>query len=118
VTDWKILGTLFEVLYVPAVWNSFINDEAYPLLVVIFQAAKALNISSGGNYTIPSTVITLNPDSPPTTLRSHTFEAVLGADNYLDVENRVVMKDVLTEIVNITRNVSPTCELPVRGSCR
>lgn len=99
----------------PALWSQFANDEAYHLIVLVFQAAQALNIPSGGNYHIPSGPVQGGdePDSNPQTPASHAFEAIIGADNFVDIENHVVMKDVLNEIVEITQTVSQTCEWPV-----
>ena len=105
------IAFLHEVLTTPATWSTFANDEAYHLLILIFQAAKALNIPFGGNYYIPPAPQGGDePDSSPGTPVSHAFEAIVGADNFADVDNHVTMKDVLGEIVSVTQTVSQTCE--------
>lgn len=107
------IAALHDALTTPALWSEFANDEAYHLLVLIFQAAQALNIPSGGNYIIPSGDVPGGdgPGNNPTqTPASHAFEAIVGADDFLDVENRITMKDVLVEIVDVTQTVSVTCE--------
>jgi len=48
--------------------------------------------------------------NPAQNLTDHAFEAIVGADNFVDIENHVVMKDVLDEIMDITRTVTPTRE--------
>jgi hypothetical protein len=103
---------LFETLAIPALWSTFANDQAYHLLVLIFQAAQALNIPSGGNYLIPSGPVQggNEPGINPQTPLSHAFQAIVGADDFVDIDNHVVMKDVLNEIVDVTQNVSPTRE--------
>jgi hypothetical protein len=104
-------ASLYQHLLFPSTWSAYANDEAYHLLILIFQAANALNIQIGGNYQIPSG--TVQADTPATssaqTLTSHTFDGVIGADDFFDTDNHVVMKDVLDEIIDVTRNVSPTC---------
>ena len=105
-------GYLHDYLIAPRAWSQFANVDAYHILVLVFQAAKALNIPTGGNYQIPSGPVQgdMPENNPPQTLTSHAFEAVVGADNFADIENHVTMKDVLVEIVDVTRTVSPTCE--------
>ena len=108
---------------VPASWSQFANQEAFPLIASIFQAAQALNISYSDNrtYNIPSGTIDFNASlltsgtgtlggNTAQNLTDHAFEAIIGADNFVDIENHVVMGDVLSEIVNITTTITPTCE--------
>lgn len=108
--DRNVAG-LHETLTVPSLWSSFANNEVYHLIVWIFQAAQGLDIPSGGNYHIPSgTIPGGEPPSPAQTPVPHSFEAIVGADDFSDAENHATMKDVLNEIVDVTRTVSPTCE--------
>ena len=90
------------------------NGEVYLLVGSILQAAEAYNITVGegfkyhvpsGNFTfdIPSIVSSQN-------LTSYTQAAIAGADNFND--DNVTVKDVFDIIVNVTRQVTPTCEFP------
>lgn len=115
-------AALHDALTVPASWSVFANVHAYNLLILIFQAAQSLNIPCGGNYHIPSGTVPDGDepgDSAAPTLISHAFEAIVGADNFIDVETHITMKDVLSEIVEVTQTVSVTCEwhrLPCRNT--
>jgi len=115
------LVTLLLTLTAPSLWSNFANEEAFPLLVFIFQAAQALNIPYNQTYQVPSE--TVNPSTSlfksgtdksgnncAQNLTSYGYEAIMGADDFVDVENRVVVKDIFDEIVNITQSVTPTCE--------
>ena len=115
------LVTLLLTLTTPELWSNFANDQAFNLLVLIFQAAQALNIPYNETYQVPSETLNLTTslfnlgtgesgNNPAQNLTSHTREAITGADNFFDTEDYVVMKDVLDEIVDITRTVTPTCE--------
>jgi hypothetical protein len=115
------LAVLHGTLTTPALWSYFANEQAYHLLVLVFQAAKAFNIPYNETYNIPSETINLGASlfksgmgglgsNPARNLTNHAFEAIIGADNFVDIEDHVVMKDVLDEIVDITRTVTPTCE--------
>jgi len=107
------IAALFTALSTPTLWSQFANEEAFHLLVLIFQAAKALNIPYSDNktYHIPSETVKASASSHESqNLTDHGFLAVVGADNFVDIEDHVVMKDVLDELVDITRTVTPTCE--------
>ena len=120
----RLIGNLVALLVTlttPAVWSHFANEEAFPLLVFIFQAAQALNIPYNETYQVPSETVNLTTSlfklgtgesgsNPAQNLTSHTREAITGADNFFDTKDYVTMKDVLDEIVDITRTVTPTCE--------
>ena len=111
-------GTLRDTLTSPSLWSSFANDDAFNLLVFIFQAAQSLHIPYNGSYHIPSGTAKRSApllrsranSNPAQNLTDHAFEAIIGADNFIDIEDHVVMKDVFDEIVNITRTVTPTCK--------
>jgi len=112
--SWLIsnLASLYDTLTAPASWSEFANDHAFHLLVLVFQAAKKLNIPYNGTYHIPSGDVGPGPDEPnpsqnPT---DHAFEAITGADDFVDIENHVTMKDVLNEIVDVTQTVTSACE--------
>lgn len=121
------VGMLHGVLTTPSIWSQFANEGAFPLIVSIFQAAQAFNISYNSNrtYNVPSGTFEISASlleseenvfggNPAENLTDHAFEAIIGADNFVDIENHVVMEDVLNEIVNITRTVTPTCEWSIR----
>lgn len=115
------LAEFITTLATPALWSQFANEEAFHLLVLIFQTAQALDIpySDTKTYHIPSE--TVNAPMPESGTGSHdpnqaqnltdqAFRAVIGADNFVDIEDHVTMKDVLDEMVDITRTVTPTCK--------
>ena len=115
------LAVLHSALTIPALWSHFANEDAFPLIVLIFQAAQELNIPYNGTYHVPSGTVNLTASlfksgtggfasNPAQNLTDHAFEAIVGADNFVDIENHVVMKGVLDEIMDITRTVTPTCE--------
>jgi len=115
------LDVLLMTLITPSLWSHFANEEAFPLLVLIFQAAQTLNIPYNETYQVPSETVNLGASlfklgadglgsNPAQNLTSHVFEAITGADNFVDVENHVMVEDILDEIVDITRTVTPTCE--------
>ena len=115
------LGALRDTLTTPTLWSSFANEQVFPLLVSIFQAAQEHNIPYNGSYHIPSGTVNLTASllksgtggfdtSPAQNLTSHAFEAIFGADNFLDIENHIVMEDVLDEMMHVSRTVTPTCE--------
>ena len=112
---------LLLTLTTPALWSHFANEEAFPLLILIFQAAQAFNIPYNETFQVPSETVKVGASlfksgtgrlgsNPAQNLTSHVFEAVTGADNFVDVENHVVVKDILDEIVDITQTVTQTCE--------
>ena len=92
------------------------NGDMYQLVVLILQAAKAHNITVGGGsqYNVPSGNFTFNPPSVPATsgsLTSYTQAAICGADNFND--DGVIVRDVFDTIVDVTREITPTCEFPI-----
>ena len=111
-------GRLRDTLNTPSLWSSFANDEAFNLLVFIFQAAQSLDIPYNKTYHIPSGTAKRSAllfksranSNPAQDLKNHAFDAIIGADNFIDIDNHVVMKDVFDEILNTTRTVTPTCE--------
>ena len=109
---------LRDILETPDVWSQFANDDAFDLLVLIFQAAQALHIPYNTAYHVPSGTAQPNVtsgagglgSSPAQNLTDHAFDAIMGVDDFTDIENHVEIKDVLNEIVDTTRNVTVTCE--------
>jgi hypothetical protein len=80
---------------------------------LILQAAEAHNITvgRGSKYNVPSGNLTF-PSVPVTqNLTSYALSAIAGADNLDD--GNVTVRDVFDTIVDITREVTPTCEFPV-----
>lgn len=116
----RTLDMFHAILAVPTLWSDFVNRGFFDLLVVIFQTAQAFDIPYNGTYHVPPGTVGLSAQllnrtggfdsnlaqSPG----NRAFAAIVGADNFVDIENHVVMKDVLDEIVNVTRTVAPTCE--------
>ena len=107
-----------ELLYNPPTWSEAVNGDVYQLVGAILQAAEAHNITIDGgiNYNVPSGNFTIHIPSETGTvtsqnLTSYTQVAIVGADD-LDDDN-VTVKDVFDVIVDITREVTPTCEFPV-----
>jgi hypothetical protein len=93
-----------------------VNGDLYRLVVLILQAAEAHNITVGGGsqYNVPSGNFTFNLPSVPATsesLTSYTQAAICGADNFNDDD--VIVRDVFDTIVDITREITPTCEFPI-----
>jgi hypothetical protein len=95
-----------------------VNGDVYQLVGTILQAAEAYNITLGGGikYNVPSRNFTINIPSQTGTvtsqnLTSYTQVAIVGADDLDD--GNVTVKDVFDVIVDTTREVTPTCELPI-----
>ena len=105
---------LFTILYLPTTWSGSVNNDIYPLVALILQIAQAHNITidGGAKYNVPSTVDKsfLNGigAAAPANLTSYSTTAISGADTLVD--DSVTIKDVFDVIVNITREVTPTCE--------
>ena len=89
------------------------NNDIYPLVALILQTAQAYNITidGGAKYNVPSTVdMSFLNDigaAAPANLTSYSVDAISGADTLVD--DSVTIKDVFDVIVNITREVTPTC---------
>ena len=89
------------------------NNDIYPLVALILQTAQAYNITidGGAKYNVPSTVdMSFLNDigaAAPENLTSYSLDAIAGAD--ILVDDSVTIKDVFDVIVNITREVTPTC---------
>ena len=87
------------------------NGYVYQFVALVLQAAQAHNITIDGvaNYNVPPGNITTdgtgNP-SPPS-LTSYTITAIIGADDFND--DNTTLNEVFDVIVNITRQVTPTC---------
>ena len=112
---------LLSTLTTPLLWSYFANEEAFPLLLLIFQAAQTLNIPYNETYQVPSETVNLGAslfklgagesgNNTAQNLTSYVSAAIMGADDFVDVENHVVMKDIFDEMVDITQTVTPTCE--------
>jgi hypothetical protein len=102
------------------VWSESANGIIYQVVCLILQAAEAHNITVGGGskYNVPSGNFTTNLPSVPTTsqnLTSYALAAIAGADNFND--DNVIVRDVFDIIVDVTREVTPTCEFPIVRSC-
>jgi len=53
------LDVLLFTLVTPSLWSHFANEEAFHLLVLIFQAAQTLNIPYNETYRVPSETVNL-----------------------------------------------------------
>jgi hypothetical protein len=99
-------------LYTPDAWSQGVNGDAYTYAAFVLQTAQAANviIPGGKNYNVPSGNITFGDtgDASPPSLTSYTRIAIAGADDFNDAG--VTIKDVFDVIVEITREVTPTCE--------
>jgi pimeloyl-ACP methyl ester carboxylesterase len=105
----QMMDALRNTLEKPSTWGPFANGLAHDLFVTIFQAAKSLDIPTGANYHLPSgppPLAATPPSNTPQAPSSHSKEAIIGADNYADVENNVTMQDVLKQIVNVSQEVT------------
>ena len=97
-------------------WSESANGVIYQVVCLILQAAEAHNITVGGGskYNVPSGDFTTNlPNVPATSqnLTSYALAAIAGADNFND--DNVIARDVFDIIVDVTREVTPTCEFPI-----
>ena len=90
------------------------NSDVYQIVALILQSAQAHNVTipGGKKYNVPSGNITIDLDQPSTsqnTSLSYSTVAITGADDFRD--NNTQVKDVFDDIVENTRDVSPTCVL-------
>ena len=115
--DW-----LFNLLYTPTAWNQSVNTYVYEFVAVVLQSAQAHNVTvpGGDKYNVPSENIA--DPTPPTVLRSgpvlnltdYSTAAIIGTDGFRD--NQTTIKDIFGVIVQITREVTPTCTFAIVGS--
>ena len=100
---------LLSVVYTPETWSNDVNTDVYASVALVLQASKALNITIPGceKYNVPTGNITLNGSNSPPTLVSYSAEAITGADDFVD--SGATIKDVFDVIVDITRDITPTC---------
>ena len=104
-------------------WSQSVNGYIYQFVALILQIAQANNVTvpGGGTYNVPSVNITdpTGPVDPGTTpvsnLTSYTTAAVIGADDFGN--GKTTINDVFDMIVQVTRNVTPTCMFLTVGSC-
>ena len=96
------------------------NGDIYQFVALLLQTAQAHNVTIDGSakYNVPSVKPAIDKSflseadaAPPVTLVSYTSAAIAGADNFNDDD--VTIEDVFDTIVNVTREVSPTCELSI-----
>ena len=95
-------------------WSDAVNGFVYQFVGLVLQTSQAHNIAIEGcaKYNVPSGNITLtgteNPSSP--TLTSYSLAAIVGADDFVD--SNATMTDLFDAIVNVTRQITPTCAFP------
>jgi hypothetical protein len=93
-----------------------VNTDAYEIVALILQIAQANNVTvpGGHQYNVPSGNIT-GPTllTQPGPVTSYSTAAIIGADDFNDDET--TMKDLFDIIVQITREVTPTCMFPIVG---
>ena len=111
-------GVLAELLYSPESWSSEVNTDFYELVAFVLQASQELNITvpGGKKYNVPTENITIGPNGGTSvpTLTSYSPVAIVGADDFVD--SGVTIKDVFDIVVNVTREVTPTCRFSVISS--
>ena len=89
------------------------NSGLYQIAALVLQTAQAHNVTipGGKRYNVPSGNITIDNDTASTpTLTSYSTTAISGADDFRD--NNTEIKDLFDTIVEITRDITPTCEFP------
>jgi hypothetical protein len=94
-----------------------VNSDIYRFVGLILQAAEAHNVTIGGGikYNIPPGNFTPGTSpTPPQNLTSYALAAIIGADNFND--DNVTVKDVFDIIVDVTRDITPTCGFPIARS--
>lgn len=91
------------------------NSDIYTFVASILQIAQAHNVTvdRSARYNVPSGTINASSlsDAPSPNLTSYTEAAIVGADDFNDGSTTIT--DVFDIIVNITRQVTPTCEFPI-----
>ena len=89
------------------------NNDAYPIVALVLQSAQAHNVTipGGKKYNVPSGNITIDQSSTSqnTPNTSYSTVAITGADDFRDKNTQI--KDVFDDIVENTRDISPTCVL-------
>ena len=98
-------GSLFNGLYFPGDWPTFVNQQVYPALVAILTAGRAHNFADP--YILPKNPVGSLPEIPSDVPTSSSTDAIAGADGALS--NGVSMKKVFQDLVRTTRNRTPTC---------
>jgi len=97
-------------------WSQSVNSYVYQIVALVLQSAQARNVTipGGDKYNVPSGNITIDQDSlnqnsvsSTPNLTSYSIVAISGADDFRD--NNTQIKDVFDDIVENTRDVSPTC---------
>ena len=94
-------------------WSDYANGHIYQFVGLILQTAEAYNIIVGGGskYSVPSGNLTF-PSVPATqNLTSYALSAIAGADDLDD--DSVTVREAFGTIVDITREITLTCEFPV-----
>ena len=86
------------------------QGDVYQILALVLQAAQAHNVTvpGGKKYNVPSGNITFN-NTASTNLTSYSLVAIIGADDFRD--NNTKVKDIFDTFVEITRDITPTCEV-------
>ena len=97
--------SLFNGLYFPTNWPTFVNQQVYPALVAILTAGRAYNFTDP--YVLPKNPVGILPGTPPDAPTSSSTDAIAGADGVLS--NGVSIKKVFQDLVRTTRNRTPTC---------
>jgi hypothetical protein len=92
-------------------WSDYVNGYVYEFVAFVLQASQAYNITidGGDKYNVPSgTIVTgMMGNAPPPGLTSYTETAIIGADDFNDDDT--TLSNVFDTIVNLTRQVTPTC---------
>jgi len=104
-------------------WSQSVNGYIYQFVALVLQTAQANNVTvpGGDTYNFPSVNITdptegVDPGTTPVSnLTSYTTAAIIGADDFSN--GKTTINDVFDMIVQVTRNVTPTCMFLTVGSC-
>ena len=109
--------SLFDILYAPTSWSQDVNGYIYETAALVLKAAQAHNVTipGGKKYNVPSGNITIDNDAAPNpNLTSYSTVAISGADDFRD--NNTEIKVLFDTIVEITRDITPTCQFPTTHS--
>jgi len=91
-----------------------VNKDIYRIAALVLQAAETYKVThtieGGRKYNVPSENIAFDdPPSDQVPLTSYSQVAIAGADDFSDDDTTV--EDLFDDIVGVTREVSPTCEI-------
>ena len=111
-------------MYAPRSWSEFANSEFYPVAGFVLQTAQTHNVTIPGDhkYNVPSgnftdqiqTLFSQDGFASTSNLTSYSILAIAGADDFRD--NNTETKLIFDDIIENTRDITPTCEFPTTRS--